>query len=171
MTDKNNPEMIPALVSRALHWLDQLKVDYRYCREAEMWEVDYKNLYILIPNYCDDREIGYVAPVYIDDDDSEIQKMVFDFAVQLVNKEPEFENADLFYNGNGIGHVAKWYGIVNDRYKPRLFKKKFIEMLDDIHSLQVKFQFMTDVAYEALFNPPVEVLQEALRGAGIDKKE
>jgi len=117
----------------------------------------------LIPNDCEDREIGFQAPDFIDDDDDEeIQKMVFDFAVTLVENEPDFENADIVYCDKGLGYISKWYGMRNERYKPRLFKKRFVEMLEDIHDLQIKFLMATKLANEALFNPPAEVLREVL---------
>ena len=40
--------------------------------------------------------------------------------------------------------------------------KKLIEFLDNISKLQLDFCIICDVAYEALFNPPIEVLRGAL---------
>lgn len=129
-----------------------------------MWQFKYDNAFISIPNGIEDREIGFLTIVYYEDElkDEEIQKMVFDFAAMLVKDEPEFKNAEISYMSEGFGNISTWYGISNPKFKPRLFKKKFIEFLDEICKLQLKLCLMCDVAYEALFNPPAEVIREAL---------
>lgn len=171
MEQQERPDKIPALVGQALHWLDTMKVPYTFCKEPEMWQFSYKETLISIPNDIDDREIGFIAIVFYEDElkDVEIQKMVFDFAVMLVKEAPDFANAEINYMSEGFGYISTWYGITNPKYKPRFFKKKFIEFLDNICDLQLKFCLMCDAAYEALFNPPAEVLREAL--GEIDKSE
>lgn len=158
------PDKIPILVSQALHWLDTMKISYTYCEEAKMWQFKYNGTFISIPSDIDDREIGFMTIVHYEDElkDEEIQKMVFDFAVMLVKNDPEFEDAVILYMSEGFGNLSTWYGISNPKYKPRLFKKKLNEFLDQIVDLQLKFCLMCDVAYEALFNPPAEVIREAL---------
>ena len=162
MKEQERPDKTPTLVCQALHWLDKMKIPYSYCKEANMWQFKYDNAFISIPNDIEDREIGFITIAYYEDEDEEIQKMVFDFAVMLVKDEPDFKNAEISYMSEGFGNISTWYGISNPKYKPRLFKKKFIEFLDEISKLQLKFCLMCDVAYEALFNPPAEVIREAL---------
>lgn len=162
MKEQKRPDKTPTLVGQALHWLDSMKIPYTYCKEADMWQFNYDNAFISIPNGIEDREIGFITIAYYEDEDEEIQKMVFDFAVMLVKDEPDFKNAEISYMSEGFGNISTWYGISNPKYKPRLFKKKFIEFLDEISKLQLKFCLMCDVAYEALFNPPAEVIREAL---------
>lgn len=158
------PDKIPMLVKSALHWLDSMKIQHTFCKEAASWQFKYNNTFINIPNDVDDREIGFITIVFYHDEneDEEIQKMVFDFAKMLVKDNPEFANVEINYMSEGFGDLSLWYGITNPKYKPRLFKKKFIEMLDHLSDLQLKFCLMCDVAYEALFNPPAEVIREAL---------
>lgn len=164
MEQQERPDKTPTLVGQALHWLDKMKIPYTYCKEADMWQFKYDNAFISIPNGIDDREIGFITIVCYEDElkDEEIQKMVFDFAVMLVKDEPDFKNAEISYMSEEFGNISTWYGISNPKYKPRLFKKKLIEFLDEISKLQLKFCLMCDVAYEALFNPPAEVIHEAL---------
>lgn len=160
------PDKIPILVSQALHWLDTMKIPYTFCEDAKMWQFNYNGIFISIPNDIDDREIGLISIVCYEDEsnDQEIQKMVFDFAVMLVKDDSDFANVEINYMSEGFGNLSLWYGIKNPKNKSRLFKKKFIEILDRISKLQLKFCLMCDAAYEALFNPPAEVLREALGG-------
>lgn len=164
MEQHETPDKIPTLVNCALHWLDTMKIPYKFCEEAKMWQFKYNNTFFNIPNDVDDREIGFITIVFYHDEneDEEIQKMVFDFAMMLVKDDPEFANVEINYMSDGFGNLSLWYGITNPKYKLRLFKKKFIEMLDHISNLQLKFCLMCDAAYEALFNPPAEVIREAL---------
>lgn len=164
MEKQVTPDKIPTLVSQALHWLDTMKIDYKFCEEANSWQFKYKNTFVMIPNDIKDREIGFMTIVYYEDElkDEEIQKMVFDFAVMLVKNEPEFADAEIIYMSEGFGNLSTWYSISNPKYKPRLFKKKLNEFLDHIVDLQLKFRLMCDEAYEALFNLPAEVIREAL---------
>lgn len=164
MEQPKKTDKIPILISQALHWLDTMKIPYTYCKEAEMWQFTYHKTFLSIPNDIDDREIVFYAIVFYEDElkDEEIQKMVFDFAIMLVKDNPEFAAAEINDMSEGFGFLSTWYGISNPKYKPRLFKKKLIEFLDEICKLQLEFSLMCDVAYEALFNPLVEVLREAL---------
>lgn len=158
------PDKIPVLVSQALHWLDTMKIPYSFCDEAKMWQFKYDGTFISIPNDIDDREIGFHTIVFYEEElkDEEVQKMVFDFAKMLVKDDPEFADAEIPYMSEGFGNLSTWHGISTPKYKPCLFKKKLIEFLDHIADLQLKFCLMCDAAYEALFNPPAEVLREAL---------
>lgn len=164
MKQNDKPEKIPTLVSQALHWLDSMKISYSFCRETNMWQFTYDKTFVSIPNDIDDREIGFFTPVYYEDahKDEETQKLVFDFAITLVDDNPDFANVGIDYLSGGFGVLSTWYSYSNPKYEPRLFKKKFIEFLDNISKLQLDFCTMCDATYKALFNIPAEILQDAL---------
>lgn len=155
------PNHIPSTVGQALAWLDKMKIAYRYIPESELWEFVYDGLYMLLMNDCKDNEFGLYAPVLITDtDDEEIQKMVYDCSVPTIEQELS-PNCDFGYHGEGLCHVAQWWGIQSKN--PRLTKKFFVEKLKEMHDFQIKLHFILHCTYEGMFNPPAEVLQEIFK--------
>ena len=155
------PNHIPSTVGQALAWLDNMKIAYRYIPESELWEFVYDGLYMLLMNECEDNEFGLYAPVLItDSDDKEIQKMVYDCSVPTIEQELS-PNCDFGYHGEGLCHVAQWWGIQSEN--PRLTKKVFVEKLKEMHDFQINLHFILHCTYEGKFNPPAEVLQEIFK--------
>lgn len=165
----NKSTHIPNIVGQALAWLDKTKIAYRYIPESELWEFVYDGLYMLLMNDCKDNEFGLYAPVLItDSDDEEIQKMVYDCSVPSI--EQEFSaNCDFGYHGEGLCHVAQWWGIQSN--SPRLTKKVFMEKLKEMHEYQIKLYFILHCTYECMFNPPQEVLKDIFKDFKYDESD
>lgn len=165
----NKPTHIPNIVEQALAWLDKMKIAYRYLPESELWEFIYDGLYVLLMNDCNDNEFGLYAPVLItDSDDEEIQKMVYDCSVPSIKQEFS-ANCDFGYHGEGLCHVAQWWGIQSN--SPRLTKKFFMEKLKEMHEYQIKLYFILHCTYEGMFNPPPEVLKEIFKNLKFDERD
>ena len=167
--ENNSSKHIPNVVKQALAWLDKMRIAYRYLPESELWEFIYDGLYMLLMNDCKDNEFGLYAPVLItDSDDEEIQKMVYDCSVPSI--EQEFSaNCDFGYHGEGLCHVAQWWGIQSN--SPRLTKKVFMEKLKEMHEYQIKMYFILHCTYEGMFNPPPEVLKEIFKDLKFDESD
>lgn len=137
MTTK--PNHIHSIVGQALAWLDKMKIAYRYVPDADLWEFVYDGLYMLLMNDCNDSEFGLYAPMVITDtDDEEIRKMVYECSVPSIEQELS-SNCDFGYYGDGLCHVAQWWGIQSKN--PRLTKKVFVEKLKEMHDFQVKLHY------------------------------
>ena len=159
--ENNSPNHIPNVVKQALTWLDKMEIEYRFIPEAQLWEFIYDGLYLLLMNDCENNEFGIYAPMLItDDDDEEIQKMVYECSMPII--EMEFSsNCEVGYDGEGLCHISQWWGIQSP--KPRLTKKIFMEKLGEMHELQLKFHFILHCTYEGMFNPPRKVMEEIFR--------
>ncbi len=159
--DKNNPKHIPIVVSQALAWLDKMRVTYHYIPDSGLWVFEYEGLDLLLWNDVNENEFGLYAPVLItDSDDEEICKMVYECSVSVIEMELS-SNCDFGYDGNGLCHVAQWWGI--ESTKPRLTRKVFEEKLKEMHDCQLKLHFILHCTYESMFNPPAEVVDEILK--------
>lgn len=133
------PNHIPLIVGQALTWLNKMKIAYRYVPDADLWEFVYDGLYMLLMNECEDNEFGLYAPMVITDtDDEEIRKMVYECSVPSIEQELS-SNCDFGYHGEGLCHVAQWWGIQSKN--PRLTKKVFVEKLKEMHDFQVKLHY------------------------------
>lgn len=164
---KTEPKHIPSTVGQALAWLDKMKIAYRYVPDADLWEFVYGGLYLLLMNDCKDNEFGIYAPMLItDSDDSEIQKMVYECSVPTIEIELS-SNCDFGYDGDGLCHIAQWWGIQSER--PRLTKKVFMEKLKETHEYQQKLHFILHCTYECMFNPPEEVMSEIFKNINTDE--
>lgn len=167
MTTK--PNHIPLIVGQALVWLNKMKIAYRYVPDADLWEFVYDGLYMLLMNECEDNEFGLYAPMVITDtDDEEIRKMVYECSVPSIEQELS-SNCDFGYHGEGLCHVAQWWGIQSKN--PRLTKKVFVEKLKEMHDFQVKLHFILHCTYEGMFNPPAEVMQEIFKNIKSDESD
>lgn len=167
MTTK--PNHIPSIVGQALAWLDKMKIAYGYVPDADLWEFVYDGLYMLLMNDCNDSEFWLYAPMVITDtDDEEIRKMVYECSVPSIEHELS-SNCDFGYHGDGLCHVAQWWGIQSKN--PRLTKKVFVEKLKEMHDFQVKLHFILHCTYEGMFNPPAEVMQEIFRNIKSDESD
>ena len=163
------PEQIPSTVGQALAWLDKMKIAYRYVENADLWEFVYNGLYLLLMNDCKDNEFGIYAPMLItDSDDAEIQKMVYECSVPSIEQELS-SDCDFGYDGDGLCHVAKWWGIQSE--KPRLTKKVFVEKLKEMHDQQLKLHFILHCTHECMFNPPEEVMREIFKNINTDEAD
>lgn len=152
---------IPIVVRQALSWLDRMKITYSYVPGAQLWEFVYGGLYLLLINDCEDNEFGLYAPMLITDtDDEEIRKIVYESSTDILEMELS-SNCDYGYDGEGVCHIAQWWGIQSKN--PRLTRKVFEEILKEMHEYQIKMHFILKVTYEAMYNPPPEVLREIFK--------
>lgn len=150
------PNHIPNVVGQALAWLDNMKLPYRYCAESDLWELTYKGYYVLIPNDVEEDELGFIAPAMTHGDNEDTYRMVFDLAVKVT--EGKLPECDVQYVGQGLCQVSQWWKLSGRRQK--LFKYRFIEKLNEIHEVQLKFWFTLSLAYDALFNPSEDAIDD-----------
>lgn len=166
-------EHIPCIVNQALAWLDNMNIEYQYFEDGDFWNFRYKGLTIDLLNSVEDNILAIYAPCilfnenYDTIEDDGICQMTYDMAVRMA-KDDNLD-CDLDYYGNGLAMVSQWWEFAGSRKK--LYKYKFIEHLKIISDLQKKFQFLLDLSYNAMFNPPKEVMEEVLRKAGIIDNE
>lgn len=165
--ESKKPKHIPIVVSQAIAWLDKMKIAYRYIPEAQLWEFVYDGLYMLLINECEDNEFGLYAPMLITDtDDEEIRKTVYECSTGILEMEVS-SNCDYGYDGDGICHIAQWWGIQSKN--PRLTRKVFEEKLKEMHEYQIKMHFILQGTYESMFNPPSEVMREIFKDLKTDE--
>ena len=166
-------EHIPQIVNQALAWLDNMNIEYQYFEDGDFWNFRYKGLTIDLINSVDDNILAIYAPCLVLDEnydiieDDKICRMTYDMALRMA-KDDKLD-CDLDYYGNGLAMVSQWWEFTRPRKK--LYKYKFIEHLKIISDLHNKFQFLLDLSYNAMFNPPKEVVEEVFRNAGIIDNE
>lgn len=156
MESKKTPNDIPVIVGQAIDWVKKMGLPCRYLKDGDWWEIFYKKTYILIPNDVEDNEIGFITcAIAKGEPDEEICKMVFDFAV--TTSKDELKDCDVMYIANGLCQVSQWWQ-TGGRLK--LYKCRLIEKLDELLKMQQTFWIHLSLAYDALFNPPKEILDE-----------
>lgn len=153
-----------SLLSQALAWLDNMHIPYSDDCPPDFWSFEYKGLDIHLPKDCEYNELGlygmdFIQPEY-DDKDESTYKLIFDFAEQFA-KDTFLKNGDVEYCSEGLYLVYSWWGVRGNRNK--LFKYRFVEMLETIHKLQIEFHYALKGAEQALFYPPQEVMDDIFR--------
>lgn len=165
MERKDTPDKIPALVGQALEWIRKMGLPCRYLKDDDWWEILYKNVYVLIPNYVADDEIGFITCALAKGQpDDEVCRMVYDFAMKT--SEGELSDCEVDYIENGLCQVSQWW-LLKGRQK--LYKYRLKEKLDELLKRQWTLMIHLYMAYEALFNPPAEVLKEIFGEDSNDK--
>lgn len=166
-------EHIPEIVNQALAWLDNMNIEYQYFEDGDFWNFRYKGLTIDLINSVDDNILAIYAPCLVLDEnydiveDDKICRMTYDMALRMA-KDDKLD-CDLDYYGNGLAMVSQWWEFTSPR--KMLYKYKFIEHLKIISDLHNKFQFLLDLSYNAMFNPPKEVMEEVFHNASIIDNE
>lgn len=157
----NRQNSNPSLVCQALTWLGRMSISYNDKGPTDFWSFTYNGSTIHIPKECGDNEIGFYMPVIIvtdADTDEKTFKLIFDFAFDFA--KDTFAEANVEYCSKGLCLVSKWWG-----YKGRnkLYKYRFLEMLDTVCRLQAEIQFALEMAGQALFNPPKEIVEDIFK--------
>ena len=123
-----------------------------------MWEIHYKRHFILMPNFVGEDEIGFLYPVFINGEDPDIRKMVYEFALSLI--EEDYDECDISLIDDELCQISQLW---TNSDRKNLYKYQFLEILNQILRIGEYFELLLFESYEMLFNPPQEVWEEILR--------
>lgn len=158
----NRTDSNTSLVNQALAWLDRMCIPYNDISLTDFWSFEYKGVTMHIPKDCGYTEIGFYAPAIIttddDDEDESTFKHIFDFAAEFA--KDAFAEVSVEYCSGGLCLVSQWWEC---KGRNKLYKYRFVEMIESVCKLQSDVQFALEAAELALFNPPKEVVEEIFK--------